>query len=898
MDLGGAMASGVAAIAGAPDERSVLASLVDAARGLGWSGVFARLQPAGDGAEPVLVGAWPETVPSTEVGRLGRAVLLIDGPGASGSSPERATVRAEVGLARHRAVGTIWCSGWQAGASADALEGSVAVLGSLCDVAALGVDRIRSRAEAGLAREESWESEERHRALSLMRSDVAIAGDLLADGTLSLRWVGGSLHEISGYTADELADPSVLRDVVHPDSRDEARAMFEAVLAGDRSSGELRVRTRDGGTRWIEAWCAPDLSRCDGLRGIIGAARDVTERRHAREQLRSSDSQHRAVFEHARAAIIIFDRDERILKVNSSACRMYGYSEEEFVGASLDLIQPDSRRGMDRTAEILSLGDSDNVVIEHRRRDGSHIFVDVVANEVDFNGAPAVLSLNRDVTASQTIKGTLDAIVRATDSRTGSEFFHALTRNISMALGARWVGIGQLDGERVRLVSVCRDGRPARNAEYDLAGTPCEGIVDDRRVRFYARGVAEEFPKDKSLVKLGLNSYTAIPLIGSDERVLGLMIAANTRPLDDAVDPIMVLQLCAGRTAAELERLVVDAAREEAEARFSQIAENMSEAFWLADRATGRMLYLSHAYQTIWGRPVAEVIGTSGMWRETVHREDLERLDHAIRHAPESNGYDIEYRIRRPDGEVRWVHERAFPVRGRAGKILRLAGFSEDVTDRRESEEHRTMMVRELNHRVKNNLNAVIGLAEQTLRDEGTIEGFRESFFRRVRALARSHTMIAESGWRDVSLPLLVHDTLQAFLMGRSDRLIVEGPDVSIPGRVSASVAMALHELATNAVKHGAFSSEEGAVRLNWTPLPDRADPDGPGLRLRWVELGGPEVRPPARRGFGTSIIERAVASSDGSSVLEFDPAGLRCEMLLPVVDRSSSVERSGLDGA
>jgi two-component system CheB/CheR fusion protein len=180
--------------------------------------------------------------------------------------------------------------------------------------------------------------------------------------------------------------------------------------------------------------------------------------------------------------------------------------------------------------------------------------------------------------------------------------------------------------------------------------------------------------------------------------------------------------------------------------------------------------------------------------------------------------------------------------------------------------------MQELRHRVKNMLAVVRSLSSQTLRHAGSLESFDEAFQGRLAGLAGAHDLLVESDWQGAGLRALVLAQLSPWLQ-HTERLHLAGDEVTLPSNASLTVGMTLHELATNAAKYGALSTPQGEIAVSWRR---KDDASGRQLVLVWQERGGPEVEPPARRSFGTELIENGVAYElGGTAVLEFARAGV-----------------------
>ncbi|MDQ4135944.1 MAG: PAS domain-containing protein [Pseudomonadota bacterium] len=226
-----------------------------------------------------------------------------------------------------------------------------------------------------------------------------------------------------------------------------------------------------------------------------------------------------------------------------------------------------------------------------------------------------------------------------------------------------------------------------------------------------------------------------------------------------------------------------------------------------------------------------------------------------------------------PDGSHRWLLLRA-EIEVVAPGRLRAIGVAMDITARKRAEEHQRLLINELNHRVKNTLATVQSVASQSLRGARSPEEARAALESRLLALSRAHDVLTRENWESAGLKEIVTQAMLPFTSTRAGRVHTSGPDVRLPPRTALAIAMALQELATNAVKYGALSREAGNVEIRWTATTSEER----RLHLTWEERGGPPVTPPKRRGFGTRLIERSLAQDlNGRVVIAFEPTGLIC---------------------
>ncbi|AXQ95894.1 PAS domain-containing protein [Cereibacter azotoformans] len=203
-----------------------------------------------------------------------------------------------------------------------------------------------------------------------------------------------------------------------------------------------------------------------------------------------------------------------------------------------------------------------------------------------------------------------------------------------------------------------------------------------------------------------------------------------------------------------------------------------------------------------------------------------------------------------------------------------------DLSQRKAAERHQQLLLRELDHRVKNTLALVMSISRRTMHYEDTLEGYQKAFTARIQALAATHNLLAAKSWNDISIRDILLRELAPYNEGQSRRVTIEVFDVQIEPRAAIALGLVIHELATNAMKYGALSESGGTVSVRC--LPREACPPGI-VRLEWLERGGPVVAEPTRWGFGQTVIRNAFAYAEsGGAEVSFDPEGVRCRVSLP----------------
>ena len=303
---------------------------------------------------------------------------------------------------------------------------------------------------------------------------------------------------------------------------------------------------------------------------------------------------------------------------------------------------------------------------------------------------------------------------------------------------------------------------------------------------------------------------------------------------------------------------------------------------WDWNLITGEVL-LDARVRALWGLS-EDAPANLDVFRSALHPQDKKRTKEAIQQAlnpSNQEDYESEYRVvGQMDRVERWVS-----VRGRTffedGRPVRIVGTARDITERKHREQHVRTLLRELVHRSKNLLAVVQAMSRQTATGSGSIDEFQRKFSARLQALSMAHDLLISHDWRGASM----HDLARAQMaycldVGASEvgeHARIDGPKVMLKPEAAQNIGLALHELATNALAHGALSRAGGGVALNW-----RLE-DGRFL-VDWRESGGPPVAPPPRQGFGYKVIKRLVAQAlDGATTLDFAPEGFSWTLSVPV---------------
>ncbi len=259
---------------------------------------------------------------------------------------------------------------------------------------------------------------------------------------------------------------------------------------------------------------------------------------------------------------------------------------------------------------------------------------------------------------------------------------------------------------------------------------------------------------------------------------------------------------------------------------------------------------------------------------EMMHPEDRERNSVAAIVAAGEPRFQMEFRVTRPSGEVRWCYGAGIVSADAQGRPVRMTGVTVDVTDRKRAEERQLLLAREVDHRAKNMLAVVLSVlrltkAPSTADFISIVEG-------RIHALAATHNLLSATRWQGANLRQIVDEELAPYRAEHRERVTADGPPAMLLPATAQAVALALHELATNAAKYGALSTDTGKLQLTWSIGPE-------ALEVEWLETGGPPAAPPSSLGFGLSIVRSSIeAQFRGGVHYDWRPEGLCCRLVIP----------------
>ena len=328
-----------------------------------------------------------------------------------------------------------------------------------------------------------------------------------------------------------------------------------------------------------------------------------------------------------------------------------------------------------------------------------------------------------------------------------------------------------------------------------------------------------------------------------------------------------------------LEREKLDSRRGEEQIRFqARLLDAVHEAV-IATDPSGVVLYWNHFAEGLYGWTAEEAVGRN-ILELTPAEEDLRDAEAVLARLRRGEPWSGEITLRRRDGSSFPGHVSDAPVYDDTGRLIAIVGISYNISERKEAEEKQALLVRELHHRVKNTLTTVQAIMGSTARASNTTEEFQQAFTARIASLARTHSLLTDTKWQSVPFQDLLQAELEPYDDGSAKRITLAGPAIELPSELAVPIGMAVHELTTNAAKHGSLGELGGRVEVHWSLV----DGDPRQLCWEWNEHDGPPVELPTREGFGSRLLKRVLTVQTGADVkIDYDPDGLRVTVAIPL---------------
>ncbi|WP_404338096.1 PAS domain S-box protein [Sphingomonas sp. MMS12-HWE2-04] len=647
------------------------------------------------------------------------------------------------------------------------------------------------------------------------------------------------------------------RNVIHPD---DAVRMLAELIAGEATLAtfelEGRYRRADGEWRWLHSTSSPRWDAEGRHIGFIGVAHDVTEAKEAELALREREAQLTAFINQTTAGFAQVDLEGRFTLVNDRFCEIAGWRRDELLGMTMQQIThpADLASNLPLFEDAVREGTPYTHEKRYVRKDGGVVWVNNSVSVIRRpDGRPfGVLAVSLDVT----------------QRRLGEEAVRRSAESLRLATESAGMASWELD-----LASMEGEWSPNR---FDLLGLPrrseSRGTFQEWAARVHpadrerARDAALRCFEDGEPYTI---EYRIIRADDGSER--WLQSHGSRIDYADGRSSRFV-----GVSFDITDRRRAEDELRDSEARFRTIFEQAND-FLLTTTLDNRLTSVNPAVCAALGYSEAEMLG-----RSIADFMDPDQfgiaLDAFNKKLAEGGSTRLTVAVRAKDGRALVWEVNSQLTTDEEGRMTGLHAIGRDMTDAKRAETHLRLLIDELNHRVKNTLAIVQGIAQQTFKGGTDPAVARRAFEGRLAALSEAHNLLTRQHWGSVSMRQILDDAVAPH-GGIEGRFAIDGPDLAIPPKTAISLALAIHELATNAVKHGALSRPEGRVAIAWgySGAPPR-------LALRWEEHGGPPVAPPSRRGFGTRMIERGLAAElAGTVTIAFEPGGLVCTVDAPL---------------
>ncbi|HEV7251861.1 MAG TPA: PAS domain S-box protein [Mesorhizobium sp.] len=734
----------------------------------------------------------------------------------------------------------------------------VALIGEVAERTWEAVER--ARAEAALRG-----SEERHRLIVERVRDYAIF-TTDAQGVIAT-WPPGAESVFGWSAAEAVGQPFGM--TFTPEERANGEPEKELAEAREKGSApNVRWHQRKDGARvFIEGRSLAMRGPSGETTGFLKIGQDVTERRRAENALRESEARFRLMTDAVPQIVWITDAEGRVEFFNQQWENYMGAPRDPITAGEVaeSFVHPD-----DADATMIAFdaarASGGAFEVEHRIRSKSGAYRWFLVRAEPYRDA-ATGKIVRWFGASTDIhdRKLAEAGLRESEAR-----FRSFADNSADTLWIVNAETGQL--------------------EYlSPAFEPMWGEARERVMEDISRWADLVHPDDRPRAAKGM-----LRLLNGETHQQTYRIV---RPSDNAVRfiqdtgfPIRAegrIERVAGIAQDVTDQKRLEAARIESERRLRVLTEGIPQLVWRSGGG-GRWTWASAQWIEFTGLSQNESRGLG--WLDALHPDDRARALAAWGEAQASGMLDVEYRIRRAADEAFvWHHTRALPVRDEEDHVLEWLGTSTDIHDLRQLREAQGVLVAELQHRTRNIVTIVRSLADRTAASSASLEDFQERFRARIEALGRVQSLLSKLGeGQRVSFEALVRAELSAHgaLDGEAGKVTLDGPgNVRLRSAHVQTLALALHELATNAVKYGALASPEGRLSLRWRV--ERGQ-KGRALIVEWAESGVP-LPPgfaPKRKGYGRELIERALPYQlKAETRYEIGPDGVRCAIRMPLSD-------------
>jgi PAS domain S-box-containing protein len=599
-----------------------------------------------------------------------------------------------------------------------------------------------------------------------------------------------------------------------------------------------------------QAWRDQDTELAKEVAERIRAA---VERARAEAALRTSEERLRSALEIDTVGVVFWGSDFRLKEANQAFLAMTGFSHEEAIGLTWqELTPPEFHPASERAvAQIEATGRAEPYEKQYFRKDGSRWWG---------------LFAPRRLSDGEVVEFALDISDRHQKQQalaTSEERLRLIVEN------ARDYAIVITDPDDIII-----DWLPGAEAVFGWSRE--EAIGRPSAIIFTARD--REYGEPEKEIATAAREGVA-PDVRWHERKDGtpVFIEGTVTPLRNEDGSIRAF-LKIGQDVTE--RRSAQEALAVSEARMRSLVTGIPQMVFRS-LGTGERIWGSPQWIEYSGLSFHESLGFG--WLDALHPDDRKASMDGWQEAERRGEYYVEHRIRNgATGEYRWHQTRAIPARDEGGRVLEWLGTSGDVEELRQLQRHQQTLLGELQHRVRNTLGVIRSITRRTAATSADVEEMAMHLEGRIGAFSRVQAVVTRNPDAGVDLAAMIEDELLAHAAREGEALKIEGPDLFLRPRAAETISLAIHELATNAVKYGALGSERGRIAVTW----ERARPDGAELlNLVWEENGVEAMTAaPGRQGFGLELLERTLPYElDAETRVEFRPEGVRFSLSMPL---------------
>ena len=722
-----------------------------------------------------------------------------------------------------------------------------------------------------------------------------------------------SWRAYTGQTPEEWLGYGWL-DAIHPDDRTYAERQWrEAIAAREPVDAEFRLRAPTGGWRWTNVRAAPVLDADGNIEKWAGMNIDIHARKTAEAALRESEEKHRTLFDTMGQGCVEVEVvrnadgravDYRYLELNPAFERLFGIPVAEAKGRTGSEVFPGLqsiwheafdqivRRSKPERLEYLEAS-LDRWFVAFAYPQGGDRLIILSEDVTEHKRAEVALRENEERQAF--LLKLSDALRPLADPE---EVQATAAELLGRHLGVDNSNYYEIDAEgwavRSHGYTTGAVGVPVRFKVTDFGQQWADSYQAGRTVVISDMATDERFSTSEREAWRAnrLCAGLGVPLLKKG-RLCATFGFNHAQPRHWTSSEIALAEETAERTWAAVERARAETALRESEERFTQFANASSGGIWVRNAATLGMEYVSPAIGPIYGVELDTIGGDIEKWAALIVPDDRNIALQHIERARLGEAVVYEFRIQRlSDQAFRWIRDTGFPLGGN-GHVRRIGGIAEDVTEAKLAVEHQAVLLAELQHRVRNIMAVIRVITARTGERADSVQSYTDLMMGRLLALARVQALLTRAANVSVSIAGIVQDEVSSQAQ-HEGQYVLDGPDIALSPKAAEVLTLAIHELATNALKYGALSVSHGRITVKWATFEKRGTP---WLAFDWTEEGAPAgAQPtadaPRRRGFGSELIEgRVPYELKGRGWVTIEPGGARCHMEFPLRESASILE-------